>query len=193
MIYSLTGKLQIVGSRHIIVLCGGVGFKLFVSEPTLSTLPPVGNEVTLFCFLFNRDDQFELYGFPSEASLKLFELLNTVSGIGPKTALGILEIDSVPNIIAAIVQKRADMITRTSGIGRKTAERVILELHNKLELDSAKTVTERMDSDHEVEEALVGLGYARRRVRDILDGLDHAPSTVEEKLKLVLKELGRGL
>lgn len=190
MLYTLTGQLSKIGENFIVLENGGFGFKVLTSRETLSRLPKLGEQVKCFCFLYNREDSFELYGFLEEEALKLFEMLNTVAGVGPKTALGILDIDKVENIMAAIIEKRAELLTRTSGIGKKTAERIILELHSKINLPRAKALTETMDLNLEVEEALVGLGYPRHRVKKVLSELGGGIKTLEERLKATLKILG---
>ncbi len=193
MIYTVSGTLEGLGKGFAIVTCGGIGLKVTMGSRTLSALPPVGSVVQLFCYLYIRDERFELYAFSDEASRTLFELLNTVTGVGPKTALGVLDIDTPPNIVAAILERRADVLTHTSGIGRKTADRIILELHSKMELPSAKAhaLTGEIDLNRDVEEVLVGLGYHRQRVRDLLSQIKPAEPTVEGRLKQALRELGR--
>ncbi|MDI6821057.1 MAG: Holliday junction branch migration protein RuvA [Patescibacteria group bacterium] len=191
MIYTLKGVLVERGNNFFVVECNGIGFKVLTSEQSFLKLPPLGSEFKIFCFLYVREEQFELYGFLEEEGMKLFEMLNTVAGVGPKTALGILDIDSAPNIMAAIIEKRADLLTHASGIGRKTAERIILELANKIKLPHAKTLTKEADLNHEVEEVLVGLGYLRSDARKILEKTNQDLKTIEERLRFALRELGR--
>lgn len=195
MFYTLKGKLTGRGDQFLVVevgslQTGGLGFKVFTNSETLSKVRQ-DTEIKLFCFLYVRDDQMELYGFLEEQALRLFEMLNAVAGIGPKTALGVLDIDTVPNLMAAIIEKRTELLSRTSGIGKKTAERIILELHNKIKLPEAKTLTERMDIDIEVEEALISLGYSRIQVKKALSEIGTEAKTIEEKLKQALRSLGR--
>lgn len=199
MIYTIRGKIISLRDSFVVVECGGVGFKIFTSKTTLHDLtgkpgrtPQTEPEQTLFyCFLYVRESELELYGFADERSLKLFEMLNSVSGVGPKTALAVLDLDSATNIMAAIIEKKPDFLTRTSGIGRKTAERIILDLGGKLKLPEAKMLTEKMRVDVEVEEALVSLGYERREVKRTLQSLDDGTITIEDRLKSALKNLGK--
>jgi len=190
MIHTLCGNVSGRGERHFTLLCGPVGVTVFTNTRTVGALPKEG-AVRVFTFLYVRDEQLELYGFLDEESLKLFSLLNSVSGVGPKTALGILDMDTVPNIIAAIIEKRAELLTRTSGIGKKTAERIILELQSKVQVAHAQALTKVMDLDREVEEALVGLGYPRGEVKTALSRIGGEAQTLEERLRLGLKSLGR--
>ncbi|MBI4033957.1 MAG: Holliday junction branch migration protein RuvA [Candidatus Brennerbacteria bacterium] len=191
MIYSLKGKVTGRGDSFLVLEVGGVGFKVSTVSRTLRDAAKSAGEVKLFCYPYIREEQLELYGFREEEALRLFEMLNTVAGIGPKTALGILEVDTVPNIMAAIIGRRAELLTRTSGIGRKTAERIILELQSRIKLPKAKALTEKMDIDREVEEALIGLGYGRGDVREAVRLVPESEKTLEERLKFALKSLSR--
>lgn len=195
MLYTLKGIVTSRGEGFLVVEvgsspAGSLGFKVFTNNETLSKLPQ-DSEVKLFCFLYIRNDQMELYGFLEEQALKLFEMLNAVAGVGPKTALGVLDVDTVPNLMAAIIEKRTELLSRTSGIGKRTAERIILELHSKIKLPEAKTLTEKMDIDVEAEEALMSLGYSRNQVRRALSEVGSHAKTLEEKLKQALGSLGR--
>lgn len=189
MIYTIRGNLSAKGGNFFVIESGGVGFKVFTNNRTVSSLPASGNEIKIFCFLYFREDKLELYGFLEEETLKLFEMLNTVSGVGPKTALGILDIAAAPRIIAAIIEKKLDLLTRASGIGRKTAERIILELREKLSLKESGETARLMEKDVDLEEALVGLGYSRAVAKDALSRIDPKAATLEERLKEALKRL----
>ena len=191
MIHTLKGKLADRNDSSLVVEVGGVGFRVFTNERTAAEAK-IENEVKLFCHLHVREDKLELYGFLDEGALKLFELLISVSGIGPKSALAILDIDATENIIAAIAGKRPDILTRASGVGLKTAERVILELQSRIKLPGgSKHLTEAMDANQEVEEALVGLGYSRLMVRQVISKVGPEFKTLEDRLRQALKTLGR--
>lgn len=191
MIHTLSGKLAERNDGYLVVETGGIGFKVMTNARTV-TNAPAGETVKLFTYLYVREDKMELYGFLDEGSLKLFELLNSVSGIGPRSALAILDIDSSENIIAAIAGKRPDILTRASGVGLKTAERVILELESRIRIPKGtKGMTEAMDINQEVEEALVGLGYGRAAVRQIVSKVGPEFKTLEDRLRQALKILGR--
>jgi Holliday junction DNA helicase RuvA len=190
MIYTLQGNVALKAENFFVVEVGGLGFKVLTNKDSLARLED-GVAVKIFCFLYLRDDQIELYGFLEEQALKLFEMLNTVAGIGPKTALAILDHDTVPNIMAAIIERKVDFLTKTSGVGRKTAERIILELHNKIKLPAARVLTEQMGLDMEVEEALVSLGYRRSEVKKALHTLGPEAKTLEERLRQALKVISQ--
>ncbi len=193
MIHTLEGKLAEKNDNYLIVNVHGVGFKVFTNQRS-SAAAPAGGEAKLFTHLYVREDKLEIYGFLEEGALKLFELLISVSGIGPKSALAILDIDAAENIIAAIMGKRPDILTRASGVGLKTAERVILELQSRIKMPAGGTnekITERMDVNREAEDALVGLGYSRVEVRRITSEVGPEFKTLEDRLRQALKILGR--
>jgi len=190
MLHLLRGIVISKGDDFFILETGNFAFKVFTHERTLQNLPSSG-KVKLFCYLYVRDDHIELYGFLDERELKLFEMLDAVIGIGPKTALGILGVDTVERIIAAIIERRTDFLTRMSGVGKKTAERVILELQNKLHLPKTEKITKTMDIDVDIEEALVKLGYMRQEVKDALSKLGSKPERLEDRFKETFKRLSR--
>ena len=192
MIHYLTGKIISRGENFAVIENNGIGFKVFLTGDALNKLPAAGSEVKIFCYLYIREETvLELYGFLKEEELNFFGLLISISGVGPKTALNILSVDRLENLMAAIIENRPDLLTRASGIGQKTAERVILELKSKIKLKTAKTLTQKQDLDTEVEEALVGLGYSRRQVREILSKIPSEMTKIEERLKEALRLLGR--
>ncbi|MEX2436589.1 MAG: Holliday junction branch migration protein RuvA [Candidatus Paceibacterota bacterium] len=192
MIYTVSGKVIAKKEGFIVVevgaSLGGVGLKINSNKSTIDSFK-LGDKASFFTFLYVRETDLELFGFEDEKTLKLFEMLTSVSGIGPKTALGVLDTDETNKIIAAIVEKRPDFLTKASGIGKKTAERVILELHSKLSLPGAGSITEAMDTDSDVEEALVGLGYKRHHVKQAISKLGQEPKDLEGRLKEALKNL----
>lgn len=171
MFYTLSGRLIKKENNCVFIENNGFGFKIFINERIKDILPAVGSRIKLYCYLYLRETQFELYGFPREETLKLFEMLNTVAGVGPKTALAILDAGPLENLLTAIVEKKFEFLMRAAGIGRKTAERIVLELQNKIKLPSVKISDQAVGLDEEVEEALVALGYSRRQIRTTLQRL----------------------
>jgi Holliday junction DNA helicase RuvA len=191
MIHTLRGRIAERGDDFLVTDVQGVGFKVFMNGRAAAEAPE-GGEVKLFTHLYVREDRLDLYGFLNESALKLFELLISVSGVGPKSALAVLDVDTAENIIAAIAGKRPDILTRASGIGMKTAERIVLELENRIKIPKGVVATTtRMDENSEVEEALVGLGYGRPDVRRAMSGIPKDKKGLEEKLRETLKILGR--
>ncbi len=189
MLYSIRGTIVSKGDNYLIVSIGAVSVKVLTHQTVLSSNKRKGSEVLLYCHLYIRDNHMELYGFTDSQALKLFEMFTKVSGIGPKTALAILDVDTIDRIVAAIIERRTDFLTRTSGIGKKTAARVILELQNKLHLPKTDEITETMDVDVDIEEALVKLGYARREVKEAIAQLGSEPKKLEERLRAALQRL----
>ena len=187
MIYSLSGQLLSKKENFIVVNANGVGYKVFITHRTAKNLPSIGSAVSLFSYLHVKEDALDLYGFLDESDLHLFEKLIQVNGVGPKTALGVMAISSSDNLIAAINEGKIDLLTRASGIGKKTGERIILELKGKLaSLNSAGTVR-LMESDLDLEEALVSLGYSKQQAQRGITQLDSQVKGLEARLMAVLK------
>jgi Holliday junction DNA helicase RuvA len=154
-----------------------------------------GERVELYTHMAVREDAMTLFGFSTYEELELFEILIGVSGIGPKAGLGILTIANPSTIKMAIAKEDSSILTRVSGIGKKTAERVILELKNKFTMadiiEGEIGSTEKEIMDHQdVVEALIGLGYGQSDVRKVLSNIPKEKS-LEEKIRLALRELGK--
>ena len=190
VIYSLSGKLDFKAGHFAVVNAAGLGLKVFMSERALRTLPPAGEEIKLFCCLYMREDGLELYGFNSREELAFFELLISVSGIGPKSALSIMEISELGDLQAAIKEGRPDLLTRASGVGRKTAERIILELKSKVQSEKSGMAVKKMESDADLVDTLISLGYKRDQAASALQKVDGKITGLEERLKAALKILG---
>jgi len=191
MIYQLSGTLLGKRETFAIVDVAGVGYQVFLSATTIGLLPDVGAQVTLFTFHHVKEDGMSLYGFLNENELRFFELLITVSGVGPKSALSVLASDTVEHLMAAILEGRAELLARASGVGKKTAERVVLELKSKIHLPESHSIAERMDTDSEVEELLVGLGYLRGQVKKAVSEVGKTATTLEDKIRKSLQILGK--
>ncbi len=189
MLYTIAGKLAQKTDNFAVVETSGIGFKIFVSERTLHSLPPLGVEVKFFSYLYGRENAFELYGFLSEEELVFFEMLNSVAGIGPKSALAILGVAELKDLAAAIKEGRPDLLTRASGIGRKTAERIIVELKSKVKAEKSEEAVRKMESDADIVEALVGLGYRKDQAKAALEKVGEKIVSLEERLKAALKIL----
>jgi holliday junction DNA helicase RuvA len=189
MIHSISGKLDAVLETSVAVDVGGVGFRIYTHERVRRGLPPLGERVKFFCHLVVREDALELYGFLVPEELRFFELLISVSGVGPKSALSILEIADTKNLSAAIKEGRPDLLTRASGIGRKTAERIILELKTKVRAESSEATVKTMESDADIVETLVSLGYRRDQAKSALAKVDPKIINLEPRLKAALKNL----
>lgn len=196
MIYTVSGKLTLKSANCVVIETGGLGLKLLVSERTIKALPPVSgagatSDIKLFSYLHVRENGMELYGFLSEEALVYFEMLISVSGVGPKSALAILDVAPMHELSAAIKEGRPDLLTRASGIGRKTAERVIIELRSKVQSAKSGLVVEKMETDADLTEALSNLGYRREDARAALAKVDAKITGVEARLKAALAVLSK--
>ena len=145
--------------------------------------------VKLFSYMNVRENGIELYGFSSEEELSYFEMLISVSGVGPKSALAILDVAPIKELSAAIKEGRPDLLTRASGIGRKTAERVIIELRTKVQSVHSGIVVEQMETDADLVEALSNLGYRREDARAAVAKVDPNVTGLEARLKAALGAL----
>lgn len=189
MIGFLRGKIHLKKEGSAMVDVAGVGYQLFVSAATLERLPAVGDEVTLHTHMHVRDDAIQLYGFYHGDEKDLFQKLIAVSNIGPKVALAVLSSLSPATLTAAIVNDDIDMIASVPGIGKKTAQRVVLELKEKLNGLGAVIDNIGKPSFLEAREALVALGYTVSEADKALQGRDNGLS-VEERVKKALKNMG---
>ncbi|MFA5189007.1 MAG: Holliday junction branch migration protein RuvA [Patescibacteria group bacterium] len=191
MITYLKGKIQYLGSNFLEVNVNDLGYKVFSIGKLLDKLK-VGQEIELFTYQYIREDALDLFGFKSREELDLFEQLNSVTGIGPKTALGVLSLASPEEIESAIVRDDASVLTKVSGIGKKTAERIVLELKSKykgkVDLCSRAAIN---SEDSDVLDAMVGLGYQLSDAREALRKLDKDVSGADEKIKACLKLLAK--
>jgi Holliday junction DNA helicase RuvA len=189
MIYSVSGKLVLKGANFVVVETGGLGLKVFAPARTLGSIRAADETIKLFTYFNVRENGMELYGFLSEEELVFFEMLISVSGVGPKSALAILDVAKLDELAAAIKEGRPDLMTRASGVGRKTAERIIVELRNKVQSSKAGSVVEKMEGDADLIEALSNLGYRREEARAALGKVDGNTTDVTDRLKAALKLL----
>src|SRR3989440_6278523 len=178
MIASVSGKVQARRPDHVVVDCGGVGYRLSVSSKTLEQVSAAGQRASLLAHLILKDDGIQLYGFATEAERELFLRLISVSGIGPKMALTALSGSSVSELRKAIAGGDAKRFQVVPGIGRKTAERVIVELRDAIadELEGeARDPAPTVDSPRALaRDALVGLGYDAAEAESMLDAAAEA-------------------
>ena len=168
---------------------GGVGYAVHVPLFTLTTLRAAADEVSLFIHTAVREDAIDLYGFVTEEELIFFKQLMSVSGIGPKTAVGILNVADVGSLKRSISQGDASALTKVFGIGKKSAERIVVELRDKVSLESAGPPAP--GSDGEVIDALLSLGYRAEESRHALKEIGHAgKGGVNDRITAALKYLG---
>jgi Holliday junction DNA helicase RuvA len=187
MIGSIKGKITHKSTNYVIVETNGVGYKVFLPLVILLTFK-VGQDVSLVIHTYVREDQLTLFGFETLPQLEFFELLLTVSGVGPKSGLGIMSLSSLDMIKSAIASGDAGVFKKVSGIGSKTAERVIVELREKLKAEGVAAPIAQEQSD--ALEALVSLGYRENDAREALKSIPN-DKTIQEKIKIALKALGK--
>jgi len=199
VIAHLTGSVKRAGTDFVVVDVGGVGYMVTVATQTRQSLPPPGGEVELHIHTHVREDQLSLYGFASVEELELFEMLIQVDGVGPKVGLNILSAASLEVLERAIMSEDAAPIRRASGVGPRTAAKVIIELKPRLDAVAALEAVPRAAAiagdgavPKAVEAALRNLGYSSQEARAGLESVDWkaSPST-QEALATALKSLGR--
>lgn len=187
MIGSIQGKVSYKGTNFIILEVNGVGYKVFII-PTLLATTKTDQDLKLFTLTYVREDQITLYGFTTMEELQFFELLLTVSGVGPKSAIGIMSLADINMLKSAIVSEDPSVFTKVSGIGRKTAERVIVELKEKLKTETQSAPIAREHSD--ALDALISLGYSGQQARGALKDLP-VDASLQTKIKMALKNLNK--
>lgn len=186
MISSLSGTLQHKDLNSVVVDVSGVGYKVFVTTETALELSQ-GASIFLWTYMAVRETSLDLFGFPDKEHLEAFELLITISGIGPKTALGILNVASPATLRQAVANSDTSYLTRVSGIGKKNADKIVLELKDKLKFTAEDTMDTRSEGD--ALEALVSLGYSERDAREALKKVSKDIEGASERVKAALKLL----
>jgi Holliday junction DNA helicase RuvA len=193
MIASLEGIIDAVSKDSLIVNVNGIGFKVTVTTSVLSEMGITGREVKLYTHFHVREDDMSLFGFGSLDELKLFETLISVSGLGPKTGMAMLSAMSADQVAMAIASGSVEILTTIPGIGKKTADRLILELKDKvggvmISSPAGKAAQENAD----VVSALVSLGYSVQETTRAVNALPSGKKlTLENKVKLALQYLGK--
>lgn len=185
MIGYLEGSVLKTTEKDMIIVASGVGYKVHAPLPTLLAHES-SKKASLFIHTHVREDQLTLYGFEKEAELELFERLISISGIGPKSALAMLSVHSPASVAEAVERGDATLLSHTPGIGKKTAEKIILELKGKLShLQGSGT----SDSLFEVRLALEALGYSPKEVRDVLQKLNPLETNTSTLIKEALSKI----
>lgn len=188
MIASLSGTIIEIDSKFIILEVNNIGYKIFVTNDVLHTLKQ-GSQSKFHTHLAVREDAMDLYGFLTQKEKTMFELLITVSGIGPRGALNVLSSVSIEALINAVNSGSTSHLIKISGIGRKTAEKIVLELKDKLGLLTDENNTVGLSSDADAIEALKMLGYGPDEAREALKKVDRNIQDTGEKVKFALKIL----
>ncbi len=194
MIAHLSGKVTYKDLRYAVIsTADGVGYKVFTNLDSLSKIHE-GSSVSVWIHSVVREDAFDLYGFLEKETLDFFELLITISGIGPKSALGILSAASVSSIKEAVISGETAYLTKIAGIGKKVADKIVLELKGKVGESDGSTPSKHGDVD--AVEALKSLGYTHKEARDALEELSENTKTKDikdtgEKVRAALRILGK--
>lgn len=192
MISFLEGKIEHRGDKYVILNAGGIGYKVTVSSKLLNILskssPPV--KLHIHSQLNMREGTFDMYGFQNKEDLELFHLVTSVNGIGPKSAMGILSTIEPKHLKAAVMNEDADYLKKVSGLGPKTAQRLILELKNKIDyLDVGDMEGVDLSQEGQATEALLALGYSPSQAKDALK--EAKGKTLEERVREALRLLGK--
>ncbi|MBI2674049.1 MAG: Holliday junction branch migration protein RuvA [Candidatus Zambryskibacteria bacterium] len=189
MIACLSGTVRHKDLNNIVVDVSGVGYKVFVTTETALEIT-LGSSVFLWTHLVVRETALELFGFTDKETLDTFNLLITISGIGPKSALGILNVATPATLRQAVASEDTTYLTRVSGIGKKNAEKIVLELKDKLKITKEDKGVD-MRSEGDALEALVSLGYSERDAREALKKVSKEVTGASERVKVALKLLSQ--
>lgn len=198
MYYSITGT-AILKENFVVVMAGGVGYRIYTSNTTMSKIEN-GKEVTLYTYLNVKEDLMQLFGFYSEEELKTFQMVIGVSGVGPKMGLAILSALTPSEFAMSVIMQDAKAITRAHGVGKKLAEKIIVELKDKLKGVDIEEVTgsgaeiqsaiQHNDNISEAINALMVLGYSSIEARRAVNGVYNESDSLEELIKKALKKVG---
>ncbi|MDM0810754.1 Holliday junction branch migration protein RuvA [Clostridium perfringens] len=197
----IRGQFQGISKDYVVIELNNIGYKIFTSGNTMSNMPKVGDEVLLYLEQIVREDFIGLYGFTTREELEMFKLLLSINGVGAKAALSLLSISTVNNLKYAIMMGDEKHITRAPGIGKKTAQRIILELKDKLKPDELTSeegqLIERINDNsdysfniNETLSALMALGYTEKEAQKALEKVDKTLSIenmIKESLKLLMR------
>jgi Holliday junction DNA helicase RuvA len=189
MISQLNGKIIYKTDKFLIVDVNGVGYKVFSTTELVSKTKE--NDVArIWTYLAVRENALDLYGFSDKKELDFFELLNTISGVGPKTALNILNVANVDSLRRAVSTGETAHLTKVSGLGKKMADKIVLELKGKL--GTYEEINIGMKEEIDALEALKSLGYSHKESREALQEIDGSTSlTTSQRVKAALKHLGK--
>jgi len=193
----IKGTLEVKGINYIIVENAGIGYKIYMSLKSIGTIGNVGDKVKVHTHYHVREDDISLYGFTSEEELRMFEILINVSGVGVKSALTMLSDITPASFAMAVIQDDVTRLIKVPGVGKKTAQRLILELKDKLKSEDIsgdgaieENIREtKVDSDAIT--ALQVLGYSKKEIEQTLEKIDTKNLNTEETIKMALKYLGK--
>ncbi|MCT4621451.1 MAG: Holliday junction branch migration protein RuvA [Marinisporobacter sp.] len=195
----IKGTLAFIGEEYVVIDNRDIGYKIYTSGSSIAYLKAELEKVIVYTQLIVRDDDMSIFGFATKQELKMFQLLTTVTGIGPKVALGILSSIPMSELIGIIVSEDIQGLTKAQGVGKKTAQRIILELKEKVDHKLAifeptlipKVETVVNDNKEEAVSALVALGYTKAEAKRAVDYVKDSCKNIEEIIKKGLKFLSK--
>ncbi|MBO5397611.1 MAG: Holliday junction branch migration protein RuvA [Clostridia bacterium] len=193
----IKGVFEEKGNNYVVIDVGGIGYKIFMSNIAIAALGETGNIVKVHTYYYVREDNISLYGFATKEELKMFELLISVSGVGAKSAISMLSAISPSDFAMAIISDDVTSLKKVPGIGAKTAQRIILELKDKLKNDEiaetsndeVTTFVSKSETTDEAVAALQILGYTKKDIEKVLSGIDLVGKTTQDIIKIGLKYL----
>ena len=194
----IRGSLEVKTKGYIVIDVNGIGYKIFMSESSISKLGEIGEIIKVHTYLKVKEDEMSLYGFNTNEELRMFELLLTVSGIGAKSAINILSNITPSSFALAVITNDINKIKSLPGIGQKGAQRIILELKDKLNTKETEENEEKIENNKidiekydEAVSALQVLGYSKKEIENALKEITQKDLSIEEIIKLGLKNLSR--
>ena len=192
MIAYLKGTIIEKDEKSVILLANNIGYKILLHENFLSQIKKT-QEIEMFTYQYWREDAIKLYGFANKQQLDLFILLISISGVGPRSASALLDSIGVNSVKSAIAGNRPEILSQAPGLGKKTAERIIVELKNKALVVGDESLKEikYSDEDSDVVNALISLGYNLYNAQQIVKSLPEEIKGVDNKIKEALKEIGK--
>lgn len=195
----IKGKITLNAANYLIIETSGIGYKIFADKYTLEQAA-AGTDTQIYTYLKVAEDEMSLYGFLSRNQKEMFEKLLSINGVGPKAALGILSTMKPDEITAAVISGDERSFTRAPGIGKKTAQRIVMELKEKVELSSGDGFTAAdlaaisgVSAVSDACDALMSLGYTRQEAARAVNGVKNLGDTAEELIGLALKKMGNEL
>lgn len=193
MIASLSGTILKIEDSSLVIGVGGVGIRVFVPRTVLEDVGGVGRSIKLHTHFIVREQELALYGFETEEDLQLFEVLLGVNGVGPKVALSILATLSPELLKSAIMREETAVLQRVPGIGKKTAERIMFQLRDKLDLSQVSTAVPLVsDVDADVIDFLTGLGFSIVEAQSALQNIPRDVKSFDERVQMALQRLDQG-
>ena len=195
----IKGTLEIKANGYVVIDNNGIGYKIFMSENGIEELGEIGENVKVYTYYHVREDNISLFGFTSNEELRMFELLISVSGVGAKSAINMLSAITPSDFALAIISNDISSLVKVPGIGAKSAQRIILELKDKLKTEEAISKVDNkvkiaLKQDNNSEEAIAALqvlGYNKKEVEKVLEKVDTSALSVEDIIRKALSYLGR--